>query len=154
MEQTVRIGCIYLFGSMYLILLGLGVIGGAAMIFPGVSGSMVFLVLGKYEMVRGYVDKVTSLDIGIFIKLGVLAIGAVLGIVLFAKLITSLLNKHRGKVVSLILGFIIASALILPLNLENQIVWTAEKTCGIIASFTLGGIVIYLLNKLENKNSD
>lgn len=138
----------------YLILLGLGIIGGAAMIFPGVSGSMVFLVLGKYEMVRGYVDKVTSLDIGIFIKLGVLALGAVLGIVIFAKLITSLLNKHRGKVVSLILGFIIASALILPLNLENEIVWTAEKTCGILASFTLGGIVIYFLNKLENKNSD
>lgn len=138
----------------YLILVGLGVIGGAAMIFPGISGSMVFLVLGKYEMVRGYVDKVTSLDIGIFIKLGVLALGAVIGIVIFAKLITNLLNKHRGKIVSLILGFIIASALILPLNLENEIVWSAEKICGLLASFTLGGVVIYFLNSLENKNSD
>ena len=124
------------------------------MIFPGVSGSMVFLVLGKYEMVRGYVDKVTSLDIGIFIKLGVLALGAVLGIIIFAKLITSLLSKHRGKVVSLILGFIIASALILPLNLENKIKFTPEKICGLLVSFILGGIIIYYLNKLEKKNSD
>ena len=138
----------------YLVLVGLGAIGGIAMIFPGISGSMVMLVLGKYEMLRGYVDKVTSLDINIYIKLAVLAVGALLGVVISAKLLSNLIKKHRGKVVSLILGFIIASALILPLNLEQEIVWTAEKICGILASFTLGGVVIYLLNKLEKKNSD
>ena len=138
----------------YLIFIGLGAIGGIAMIFPGISGSMVMLVLGKYEMVRSYIDQVTSLDINIYIKLGVFALGALLGVVISAKLLSNLIKKHRGKVVSLILGFIIASALILPLNLEQEIVWSAEKICGILASFTLGGIVIYLLNKLEKKNSD
>jgi len=138
----------------YLIFIGLGAIGGIAMIFPGISGSMVMLVLGKYEMVRSYIDQVTTLDINVFIKLGVFAFGALLGIILGAKLLSKLIKKYRGKVISLILGFIIASALILPLNLEQEIVWSAEKICGILASFTLGGIVIYFLNKLENKNSD
>ena len=138
----------------YLILVGLGSIGGASMIFPGISGSMVLLVLGKYEMVRSYIDQITTLDINIFIKLGFFGIGVLLGIVVSAKLLSSLLTKHKGKTVSLILGFIIASALILPLNLEQEITFSAEKICGLLISFVLGGIVIYYLNKLENKNSD
>ena len=138
----------------YLILFGLGVIGGISMIFPGISGSMVMLVLGKYEMVRSYIDQVTTLDVNIFIKLGIFGLGAVAGIVFSAKILSSLLNKHKGKTISLILGFIIASALILPLNLETPIAFTAEKVCGLIVSFVLGGVVIYYLDKLEKKNSD
>lgn len=138
----------------YLILCGLGVIGGTTMIFPGISGSMVMLVLGKYEMIRSYVDQVTTLDINIFTKLGIFGIGAVIGIVFSSKILSSLLNKHKGKTISLILGFIIASCLILPLNLETPIKFTAEKICGLLVSFILGGIIIYYLDKLEKKNSD
>ncbi len=138
----------------YLTLSGLGVVGGISMIFPGISGSMVMLVLGKYEMIRSYIDQITTLDINVFIKLGVFGIGALIGVVVSSKLLSSLLKKHKGKTVSLILGFIIASALILPLNLENPIKFTAEKICGLLVSFILGGIIIYYLNKLEKKNSD
>ena len=138
----------------YITLIGLGIIGGASMILPGISGSMVMLVLGKYEMVRGYIDKITSLDINIYIKLAVFAIGVLLGIVLSAKILSSLLKKHKGNTISLILGFVIASALILPLNLETPIKFTTEKTCGLLVSFILGGIIIFYLDKLEKKNSD
>lgn len=137
----------------YIILVALGLVGGITMIFPGVSGSMILLVLGKYEMIRNYVDKVTSLDINIYIKLGIFAISALMGVILSAKVLSTLLKKSRGKVVSLILGFIIASAVILPLNLENPIIWSSEKICGLLASFALGGILIYFLDKLEKKNS-
>ncbi len=138
----------------YLILAGLGAIGGISMIFPGISGSMVMLVLGKYEMIRSYIDQVTSLDIGIYIKLIVFGIGAVLGVIISSKILSKVIDKHRGKTVSLILGFIIASALILPLNLETKLVLSTEKICGLIVSFVLGGVLIYLLDKLEKKNSD
>ena len=138
----------------YLIMIGLGAIGGISMIFPGISGSMVMLVLGKYEMIRGYIDKVTSLDINIYIKLAVFAVGALLGIVISSKILSKVLDKFRGKTISLILGFIIASALILPLNLETKLVLTREKICGLIVSFVLGGVLIYFLDKLEKKNSD
>ena len=138
----------------YLILAGLGAIGGISMIFPGISGSMVMLVLGKYEMIRSYIDKLTSLDINIYIKLAVFGIGAVLGVIISSKVLSKVINKYRGKTVSLILGFIIASALILPLNLETKLVLTTEKICGLIVSFVLGGVLIYFLDKLEKKNSD
>ena len=138
----------------FLIIAGLGAIGGISMIFPGISGSMVMLVLGKYEMIRGYIDKVTFLDINIYIKLAVLAVGAIIGVIISSKILSKLFVKHRGKTISLILGFIIASALILPLNLETKITLSTEKICGLIVSFVLGGIVIYYLDKLEKKNSD
>ena len=138
----------------YLILAGLGAIGGISMIFPGISGSMVMLVLGKYEMIRSYIDKLTSLDINIYIKLAVFGIGAILGVIISSKVLSKVINKYRGKTVSLILGFIIASALILPLNLETKLVLSTEKICGLIVSFVLGGVLIYFLDKLEKKNSD
>ena len=138
----------------YLILAGLGAIGGISMIFPGISGSMVLLVLGKYNMIREYIDKVTSLDINIYVKLVVFGLGAILGIVLGSKVLSKVIKNHRGKTISLILGFIIASALILPLNLETKLVLSTEKVCGLIVCFVLGGVLIYFLDKLENKNSD
>ena len=138
----------------YLILAGLGAIGGISMIFPGISGSMVMLVLGKYEMIRSYIDQVTSLDINIYIKLIVFGIGAILGVIISSKILSKVINKFRGKTVSLILGFIIASALILPLNLETKLVLSTEKICGLLVSFVLGGVLIYFLDKLEKKNSD
>ena len=129
-----------------------GMIGGATMIFPGVSGSMVLLVLGKYEMIRSYIDKLTSFDTNSFISLCFFGIGVILGIVLSAKLTSFLLDKHKGKTVSVILGFIIASALILPFNIENEFEMTTIKTCSIITSFILGGIIIYYINRLQLKN--
>ena len=138
----------------YLVLAGLGAIGGISMIFPGISGSMVMLVLGKYEMIRSYIDQVTSLNISIYIKLIIFGIGALIGVVISSKILSKVLNKFRGKTVSLILGFIIASALILPLNLETKLVLSTEKICGLLVSFVLGGVLIYFLDKLEKKNSD
>lgn len=128
-----------------------GIIGGATMIFPGVSGSMVLLVLGKYEMIRSYIDKLTSFDINAFISLCFFGIGVIIGIVLSAKLTSFLLKKYKGQTVSVILGFIIASALILPFNIENSFELTTMKICSIITSFILGGIIIYYINRLQSK---
>lgn len=130
-----------------------GIISGATMIFPGISGSMVLLVLGKYEMIRSYIDKLTTLDINSFISLCFFGIGVILGIVLSAKLTSFLLKKYKGKTISLILGFIIASALILPFNIENTISLSTMKVCSIIVSFVLGGIIIYYINRLQIRKS-
>ena len=136
-----------------LILSGLGVIGGISMIFPGLSGSMVMLVLGKYETIRSLIDNLTTFRMNIIIQLVIFGVGALIGIVIAAKILSKLLKKYKGKVMSLILGFITASALILPLNLSQKIHWTTPKTCSILIAFIFGGIVIYYINKLKNRNS-
>lgn len=131
-----------------------GLVGGATMIFPGVSGSMVLLVLGKYEMIRSYIDKLTTLDLEAFISLCFFGIGVILGIILSAKLTSFLLKKYKGQTVSVILGFIIASALILPFNIENAFDITTIKVCSILISFVFGGIIIYYINRLQVKKEN
>ena len=136
-----------------LMLSGLGIIGGISMIFPGLSGSMVMLVLGKYETIRSLIDNLTTFKMNVIIQLAIFGIGALIGIVIAAKILSKLLKKYKGKIMSLILGFITASALILPLNLSHRIHWTTPKTCSILIAFIFGGIVIYYINKLKNRNS-
>lgn len=135
----------------FLMMSGLGIIGGATMIFPGVSGSMVLLVLGKYELVRSYIDKLTSFDLESFVSLCFFGIGVVLGIVLSSKLTTFLLKKYKGKTISVILGFITASAFVLPFNLENPIEFTTMKICSLLIWFILGGVIIFYINRLQQK---
>ena len=136
-----------------LILCGLGIIGGISMIFPGLSGSMVMLVLGKYETIRSLIDNLTTFKMNIIIQLIIFGVGAIIGIIICAKLLNKLIERFKGKIVSLILGFITASALILPLNLNNKIVFSTEKVCGLIVAFILGGCIIYFINYLKNRNS-
>ena len=138
----------------FLSMIGLGIIGGATMIFPGVSGSMVLLVLGKYELIRSYLDKLTSFDAESFISLCFFGIGVILGIVLSSKLTTFLLKNYKGKTISVILGFITASALVLPFNLENPIEFTTMKICSLLIWFILGGIAIFYINRLQKKKEN
>ena len=145
----------YTMGIMHFILMiFLGFIGGSTMIFPGISGSMILLILGKYELIRSYIDKLTSFDMQSIISLVFFGIGVILGIVISSKFTSFLLKKYKGKTISLILGFIIASALILPFNLENRIEFTTIKTCSLIINFVIGGIIIYYINRLKNKKNN
>ena len=131
-----------------------GLISGATMILPGVSGSMVLLVLGKYEMIRSYIDNITSFEINSIISLCFFGIGVILGIILSAKLTSFLLKKYKGQTVSLILGFILASALILPFNIETKFEFNTIKTCAILISFIFGGILMYYINLLQKKKEN
>ena len=135
----------------FLSMTGLGIIGGITMIFPGVSGSMIMLVLGKYELIRGYIDSLTSFDKDAFISLCIFGIGVLIGIISGAKITYFLLKHYRGKIISLILGFIIASALVLPFNLETTTKLTTMKICGLIIWFIIGGMIIYYINRLKKK---
>ncbi len=137
----------------FIIMIILGIIGGATMIFPGISGSMVLLVLGKYELIRNYIDKLTSFDTASIISLIFFGIGVITGIISSAKITNHLLNKYRGKTVSLILGFIIASALILPFNIESHIKLTTIKVCSLLIWFVIGGMIIYYIDRLR-KNKE
>ena len=132
-------------GSLIL----MGVIGGATMIFPGVSGSMVLLVLGWYHMFKGYVAAVTTFDIKILIPLIFIALGIGLGIIFSAKLTSFLLKKYKTNTMSFILGLIIMSAIVIfPLKKE---LYTFGNVITSVITFILGGGLIILLEKFKEK---
>ena len=131
------------------LLILMGVIGGATMIFPGVSGSMVLLVLGWYHMFKGYVAAVTTFDIKILIPLIFIALGIGLGIIFSAKLTSFLLKKYKTNTMSFILGLIIMSAIVIfPLKKE---LYTFGNIITSVITFILGGGLIILLEKFKEK---
>ncbi len=111
-------------------------IAAIAMIIPGVSGSFVMLTLGVYSTVIGAVK---DLDFAIIIPC---AIGAVIGLVLGAKLITWLMKKYSLMTYSAILGLVAGSIyVILPAGFGLNIATLVGFIClavGAFVSFIVG----------------
>lgn len=94
-----------------------GVIASATMVVPGVSGSLVMMILGYYygiiNAIKSFLDALKALDmaglVNGFVLLMPFGIGVLLGIFLIAKLITFLFEKFGVQTYCAILGLIIAS---------------------------------------------
>lgn len=80
-----------------------GVIAICAMILPGISGSFLLLIMGKYEQI---LSAVTNHD---FVTLGVFMAGCIIGLSLFSRLLSWLFARHHDLIVSMLIGFMIGS---------------------------------------------
>lgn len=98
-------------------LFGVGVIASATMVIPGVSGSMVLMLMGYYqpviEMISTFIRALAAFDVPVLLQCcGVLipmGIGIVIGIVVIAKLIEIVFAKWPLMAYWAIIGLIIAS---------------------------------------------
>lgn len=86
-----------------LILFVSGAIAICAMILPGISGSFILLILGQYQFV---LDAVRGRDI---VSIVAVALGCVVGILSFARILSYLLHNHRAPTLALLIGFMIGS---------------------------------------------
>lgn len=80
-----------------------GAIAICAMILPGISGSFVLLLLGKYAFIIG---AVSTLNVPVLLTF---AVGAMIGIISFSHLLSWLLAKYHGLTVALLTGFMVGS---------------------------------------------
>lgn len=80
-----------------------GAIAICAMILPGISGSFILLILGQYE---GILQAVTERN---FLKLFVFALGCIVGILSFSRVISWLLRKYHSATIGLLSGFMLGS---------------------------------------------
>ena len=136
-----------------IILFIMGVIASATMVIPGVSGSMMLMLLGYYNPIVGtvsrMVDALLHVNIGeIFACCQVLVpfgLGVVIGIFAIAKLIEMLLRRYKGPTYCAILGLVAASpvAILMATNLQgvSLIAWVAGIAlfgAGFFAAHKLG----------------
>lgn len=84
-------------------MVGSAALAAVTMIIPGISGSFVMMLLGVYETIIG------ALSTFNFYVIIPFAIGAVVGIVVGAKLISMLIAKNRLMVYSALMGLVIGS---------------------------------------------
>ena len=109
-----------------------GAIAICAMILPGISGSFILLILGKYQYIMGCIHELT---IGVnfgqnAMVIGVFLLGAVVGILSFSKFLRWLLSRWHKETLLALAGFIIGSLVK---------VWPWNNTEAIVrAQFPLG----------------
>lgn len=87
-----------------------GAIAICAMILPGISGSFILLILGKYEYIMGTISSLTAGELANTLPIiGVFGAGAACGIISFAKFLHWLLGKFHKQTLLVMAGFIIGS---------------------------------------------
>lgn len=80
-----------------------GAVAICAMILPGISGSFILVLLGKYQYVLGAVK---NLD---FLTLFVVAAGALFGLITFVRILNLLLKRYREVTITLLTGLMLGS---------------------------------------------
>ena len=83
-----------------------GALAICAMILPGISGSFILVLLGAYKPILKALDALQYKDIKL---LAVVAIGAVVGILSFSKLLNWLFDHHKNNTLAILTGFILGS---------------------------------------------
>ena len=111
---------------LYVIMLPLGMLASIALVAPGISGSMLLLVLGFYQPLLNTIHEAVHFN-NFGQNVGLLAcflVGIIVGFFLISKLMKFLLEKHRIITFYGILGFIIGS---LPALYLNNDIWFGEE---------------------------
>lgn len=80
-----------------------GLISAGAMIIPGISGSLLLLILGEYYNILNYIKSFNILPLVFF------SLGMAVGLVGVSKVINILLHKYRSYTLHFIVGIIIVS---------------------------------------------
>ncbi len=142
------------FGTI-LLMIPLGAIASSTMVIPGVSGSMILMLLGYYNSV---INAMNDLRGGDWSSLAILlpyVVGLIVGIVFIAKLMNFLLKKHAALTFCAIFGLVIGSPVALLMQnrecfpLANTGNWIASIVCLII-----GFAIAWFMSTLDKKQSE
>lgn len=85
-----------------------GVIAMCSMILPGLSGSFVLIIMGNYKLIM--LDAVSELNVAILTPV---VIGAVLGLIVFSRVLSWVFEHHRDVTIASLTGFIAGSLAII-----------------------------------------
>lgn len=155
----------------YLVMIPIGFLASVALVVPGISGSMILLIIGFYtpliNLASGWMKAIISgnwSDTGHVLGIiGCFAIGVLVGFYFISKLMNKLLTKYRLYTFYGIIGFIIGSTLTLYFNHDifaYYQVWASGKYiympmyvemlfAGLM--FVIGYAISYALMKYQSK---
>ncbi len=137
------IGNLYISDSLVSIFIS-GFIAISAMLLPGISGSYILLILGKYQFM---LDSISSL---LWTNILVFAFGAVFGILSFSKIIFWLLNKYYKSTILFLSGIMLGALIkVWPWQNNNDLILPINNISDLILPiiiFIISGVISYYLN--------
>ena len=98
-----------------------GAIAICAMVLPGISGSFILLILGKYAYV---LDGIGHFKLNILVPF---ALGAALGLMLFTRFLSWLLHTYERITMNFIVGILVASLWVIWPFQEREFVIVRDK---------------------------
>ncbi|MBQ9927459.1 MAG: DUF368 domain-containing protein [Lachnospiraceae bacterium] len=135
-------------------LFGVGIIAAATMVIPGVSGSMMLLLLGYYNpiisAIKDFVTALVSFDMqGILQGFGILVpagLGMVFGVFAIAKIIEIIFEKFPIQAYWAIIGLIVASPIAVLFSVELAGIGVISVLVSVL-TFVVGFIVAMKLGE-------
>lgn len=137
-----------------------GAIAICAMILPGISGSFILVLLGKYFYIM---EAVETLDL---VVLGIFALGCFLGITSFSHVLSYALKKFRNVALAVLSGFMLGSLnkvwpwkekieeMVEGQNLiVEQNVLPGESLAEGVVLMLIGFILVYVLEKISARKA-
>lgn len=112
------------FGQLFIA----GFIASGTMMIPGVSGSAVLIILGMYEDMLNVIKGVQLNYLIVFV------IGAVVGVIVLAKIFKTLFQKYQSQVLFLFSGLIIGS---------SRLLFPSDIDVFSIITFIVGLVIVY-----------
>ena len=121
-----------------------GIIASSAMILPGISGSLILVILGVYKIL---VEALDNLDVKIISSF---IVGAVIGVISFSKILKWLFNNYKSLAYSIMLGLVIGSIeKIWPWNKSFSAELSNLDLFLSISLVILGFIIVFFLEKTK-----
>lgn len=93
----------------YFAIIGVAMLGSCALVIPGVSGSMLLMILGYYAPVLGLVSALLTDFLHSALVLALFALGVIIGFFSIAKLMKFFLEKFPRGTRWAIIGFVLGS---------------------------------------------
>ncbi|MCF7866409.1 DUF368 domain-containing protein [Candidatus Woesearchaeota archaeon] len=135
-----------LLGNNFLSIYVTGVISIMAMMLPGISGSYLLIILGKYEFMLDVIHNLsTKYPYAI-----VFILGSVTGLLGFSKILSWLLKKYRANTLAFLTG-IMFGAIYGPARFAIEGI--SSPNIAIISSilFLTGAILVIIISKLSKE---
>lgn len=131
---------------------GAGALAICAMILPGISGSLILLLVGMYAAVLDAVDGRELIVIGVF------AAGAVVGLGFFSQLLHRALRRHHDLILAGLVGLMAGSLRVLwpwPEGVESSALGApGDDLWGVLAAGVIGFAVVFLISRLAEREDD
>jgi len=128
-----------------LYILVCGIIASSAMILPGISGSLILVIMGVYKVL---IDSVNNLETSIIFTF---IIGAITGLISFSKILSWLFNNYKNLTYSVMLGLVIGSiGKVWPWK-QNEMVQLANLDMIFsVILVIIGFFMIFIIEKLNS----
>lgn len=135
-----------------LVFFGSGALAICAMILPGISGSLILLLIGMYPAVLNAVDERDFAVIGIFTT------GAIVGLGVFSQILHWALQRHHDVILAALIGLMAGSLRVLwpwPGGVESSALEApGGDLVAVLVAAVVGLVAVFVISQLAEQEED